>query len=409
MSDGNERVLAPYSRVTRRMWNDAKFRRLSAAPPNGQTLWLRLLTAPELRAMPGLIPIGEAGLAEALGWTLEGFREAFGEAFREGMVEADWSARLVWLPSALKHNPPQSPNVVRSWKTCWAEFPDCDLKTKAHRQTKAFLEAMGEAFAEAFSKACPNQDQDQDQDQEIRNRNVPLGVLEPRIGIGRPTDAGSTPTPTATTRTRTATNPAQPPLPTIDVEHGATVAPEASPEESVYAHWVAGWKAHVGGVRTPLLDGARRRKISARLRDGYTVADLTRAIDGCWLSAWHMENKQWDVALICRDAAHVDRFIGFADSEAPAPADVPPPEVLPQGPFVPPPPELAAKLAALTAGRSAFLDRALAEADAATTLPHESLLDPDPTRTSSERRSARPVASSGDSVVTETVSKLGAG
>ena len=75
-----------YSKVSRRIWDDAKFRQLSAPPPNGQTLFLRLLTGPELTCIPGLFPMGEAAMAEALGWDLEGFREAFREVFAKGLA-----------------------------------------------------------------------------------------------------------------------------------------------------------------------------------------------------------------------------------------------------------------------------------------------------------------------------------
>lgn len=62
------------------------------------------------------------------------------------------------------------------------------------------------------------------------------------------------------------------------------------------------------------LDDTRRKALKARLRDGYTVEDLCDAISGCRLSPFHMgENdrreKYTDIALICRDAAHVDKFI----------------------------------------------------------------------------------------------------
>jgi hypothetical protein len=89
-----------YGKVTRCMWGDAKFRRLSAPPPNGRSLWLFLLTCEEASIIPGVIRGGEAAIAEANGWELKGFREAFGEVFREGLAKADWKARLVWLPRA---------------------------------------------------------------------------------------------------------------------------------------------------------------------------------------------------------------------------------------------------------------------------------------------------------------------
>jgi len=157
------------------MWNDEKFRRLSAPPPNGQTLWQRLLTGPELGPVPGLFQAWEAGLAQALGWPLEAFQEAFWEVSREGLAKADWEAGLVWVPRAVKHNEPQSPNVVRGWAKEWKELPECALKDQAFSHLKAFVKglplgfrkAFDEAFQEALAKVCPNQEQEQEQEQEL--------------------------------------------------------------------------------------------------------------------------------------------------------------------------------------------------------------------------------------------------
>lgn len=173
-----------YSKISRRIWNDARFRSLSAPEPNGRDLFIRLLTGPELTNIPGLVPCGEAAMAEALGWSVEGFREAFREVFREGLAEGDWEARLVWVPNAIKHNEPESPNVVASWAVAWDEAPECDLKCTAWEALRAHMKARGSKWLEAFDKACPkpfakpsakafgkalaNQEQEQEQEQEER-------------------------------------------------------------------------------------------------------------------------------------------------------------------------------------------------------------------------------------------------
>ncbi|NEX23921.1 hypothetical protein G3480_27360, partial [Thiorhodococcus mannitoliphagus] len=56
---------------------------------------------------------------------------------------------------------------------------------------------------------------------------------------------------------------------------------------------------------------------AARLKDGYTPAQLQRAIDGCRASAWHQGRNDRgrafdDIALICRDAARVEQFLALA-------------------------------------------------------------------------------------------------
>jgi hypothetical protein len=180
--EGSGRVSADrgrYSKVSRRIWNDAAFRQLSQPKPCGAWLFFRLLTGPELTNIPGLFQAWEAGLAQALGWNAKDFQKAFGEAARAGLVRADWKVGLIWLPKAVNHNEPESPNVVASWKTAWEELPDCQLRAEAWSSLKAWCEAKGEAWAKAFEKATgkpsvypsPNQKQEQEQEQEQKPPN----------------------------------------------------------------------------------------------------------------------------------------------------------------------------------------------------------------------------------------------
>lgn len=206
-----------YSKVSRRVWTDEKFRALSKAPPNAQTLWIRFLTGPELTCIPGVFSAWEAGLAQSLGWPLEGlpkpsgepspkpsgepwpdgyphgYQEGFRGVFREvaakGLAKADWDAGLVWLPHALFHNPPENPNVVRSWRTAWEEMPECQLKAEIRRHFKAYGEGLAEGFQKAFRevfgepypqpypKPSPhglaNQEQEQEQEQEGGRARAP--------------------------------------------------------------------------------------------------------------------------------------------------------------------------------------------------------------------------------------------
>lgn len=134
------------------MHGDAKYRVLSRPRPNGQTLWTHLLHGPHTMSLPGLSLAGEAMLAEALGWDLKGFRNAFDEVRAQSMAEADWDARVVWVPNAIKYNPPDNPNVVKSWGKLFDTIPECALKDKAREQLKAFIDGLGEGFAIAFAE-----------------------------------------------------------------------------------------------------------------------------------------------------------------------------------------------------------------------------------------------------------------
>jgi hypothetical protein len=166
--------MAWHRKIDVRMWGDQRFRELVAPPPCSQFAWIFLLTCRFTTSLPGLLVAGEAAIAEALHWPIEGFRKAFSEISAKGMATADWAAPLVFVRNAVNYNFPESPNVVRSWANHWDMIPECALKLDAYRVLTRRLEAKGKAFAEAFSEACrrpclqasPNQEQEQDQEQE---------------------------------------------------------------------------------------------------------------------------------------------------------------------------------------------------------------------------------------------------
>ena len=155
--------MSRYRKIHTRMWGDEKFRSLSL---HGQFLFVYLLTSPYTNSIPGLFTAGEAGMAEALGWTMEIFREAFQEISASGMALADWKARVVWIPKSIIYNSPESPNVVRSWASHFEEIPECVIKTEALQILKTFVEGLGEGFRKAFqetlAKGLPNQEQEQE-------------------------------------------------------------------------------------------------------------------------------------------------------------------------------------------------------------------------------------------------------
>lgn len=79
------------------------------------------------------------------------------------------------------------------------------------------------------------------------------------------------------------------------------------------------WQEHMTHPKA-VFDEARERKITSRLKDGYSADDLIAAIKGCKLTPYNMgqneRNEVYDtIDLICRDAAHVDRFMAAANAQ----------------------------------------------------------------------------------------------
>lgn len=132
-----------YRMVDVRIHGDEKYLNLTPDEPSGRALFKHLLICPENGPLPGVVRAGSAALAEALEWLPERLRERFGELFREGLAEADWKARLVFLPNGIKYNPPNNPNVVAGWARHWDALPEGPLKRKIWERYHAhFLEEV---------------------------------------------------------------------------------------------------------------------------------------------------------------------------------------------------------------------------------------------------------------------------
>lgn len=127
--------MSRYRKIETRTWADEKFMRLTPMQPSGQCLWFYLLTGPHTGPVPGLFRAGRAAMADDLDWPLEAFDAAFEELLREGMVRADFKAKLVWLPNAIKYNKPESPNVVKSWGRNWMACRSAPSKVRRSKHS----------------------------------------------------------------------------------------------------------------------------------------------------------------------------------------------------------------------------------------------------------------------------------
>ncbi len=146
-ADGGSKT--PYRRVSILFWADAKIRALG---DDAKFLFLCILTHPDQTSM-GIMRGGPASLGEFLGWADRRIAKAFGEGLGKGLWEACPEAAVIWVPKFLKHNPPASPNVVRSWPKLLLPIPECILKAKAIAALRYATEGLSEGFAKAFGEA----------------------------------------------------------------------------------------------------------------------------------------------------------------------------------------------------------------------------------------------------------------
>lgn len=94
---------------------------------------------------------------------------------------------------------------------------------------------------------------------------------------------------------------------------GKPTVPASAETAEVFEYW-----KQVMNHPAAQLDAKRSKNISARLKDGYTVSQLCRAVDGCKYDPFSQgaNDRQTvydDIELICRDGPKVDKFMAIAD------------------------------------------------------------------------------------------------
>ena len=263
--------MARYRKIEVKTWGDIKFRSLSPLQPSGQALWFYLIAGPRTTAIPGLFSAGPAAMAEDLDWDIKAFHEAFQEVLAEGMVKVDFKAKLVFLPKAVEHNKPESPNVVVSWGKEFELIPECELKIEAYNTLKAFVSGMSKGYKEAFEKAfnkpsfkssrktMPNQEQEQEQEQEQDIKDTLSSEL----------DANA---------------------------------------ESIFSFWCS-----TMDKQKSAFSKARKKNVIDRLKEGYSIEEIQQAIVNCSNTPHNMgqnENRKVydDIELICRSPEKLEQF-----------------------------------------------------------------------------------------------------
>ena len=97
------------------------------------------------------------------------------------------------------------------------------------------------------------------------------------------------------------------------------------PEEvEVFDHYLASRvRAMNGRARgpEPKKTTTIRGKIRARLKEGFTVADLKAATDGMLFNPWHQERGLRDLALVVRNADKVRYFLEVSEKRQETPAE----------------------------------------------------------------------------------------
>lgn len=92
--------------------------------------------------------------------------------------------------------------------------------------------------------------------------------------------------------------------PDPSIEPSEESSPEGEDIRAIFDHWRQAFGLNGRSRLTP----ERRRKIRARLRQGYSADRLKRAVEGCAGSKWHVEQGHTDLAWILHNGSRVERF-----------------------------------------------------------------------------------------------------
>jgi hypothetical protein len=313
-----------FSKVERRMWGDAKFRALSKPAPNARDLWVYLITGPHNTSVPGLFMLGEAAMAEAMEWPLPATRKAFAEIVDAGMAKFDPTTRLVWLPNALRHNPPENFNVVVGWRAHWAVLPECALLNEATVALEAGLAAVHASYVQAFAVArgkapprpSPNPSGKAKADPSAKGQANP----SPNPLVDPPPNPGPKGQPNPEPEPEPEPEPTEntPLPPRAEGEGRASKAKAPTDRDRVFAEW-----CRVMDSPRSKMDRKRAARIDWALAT-YGLEVCTQAIAGCRADPFSMGQndrgrKFNDPTLIFRDAEHVEKFAALAPKPAPPP------------------------------------------------------------------------------------------
>ncbi|HVA80275.1 MAG TPA: hypothetical protein VNF29_05070 [Candidatus Binataceae bacterium] len=160
---------ARYRKIDPRFWRDEKVRRLSLEQ---KAIALYCITAQSNRI--GIFNFSPAQAAEELGMRprtfAKGSMKGFDGVCRTLKFKWDPEARVLYLPTWWKYNPPENPNVLKS---CLADLHDIaetplliEFSENLSYLSETFHETFRQTLAKGWLKPSPNQEQEQEQEQD---------------------------------------------------------------------------------------------------------------------------------------------------------------------------------------------------------------------------------------------------
>lgn len=125
-----------YGVLVPNFWDDESITALSI---EGRLVAAFLITSRHSTAIPGLVNLGVAGLAEAARMPVPVVAKALDELVAAGFAEFDRAKNLIRIPNAPKYNRPRNRNMVLAWRTRWRQLPQSPLKATHLQSLKSVV------------------------------------------------------------------------------------------------------------------------------------------------------------------------------------------------------------------------------------------------------------------------------
>lgn len=155
---------ARYRKIDPRVWVDEKFRRLSSLE---KLIAIYSITAQSNRL--GFFHFSPARAAEDLETEPEIFQQCFLKVLQTLRWQWDPQARVLYIPTWFKYNPPENPNVLKGSLGDLHDVPKTGLFGEFSSDGRYLREDLRETFlqtlAQARAEPYANQEQEQEQDQ----------------------------------------------------------------------------------------------------------------------------------------------------------------------------------------------------------------------------------------------------
>lgn len=135
-----------YRKISTRFWEDRVVTELTSGT---RFLFLCLLTCREITPL-GIMTFNRDAFRTRTGLSFKNLRRSLSELEENGLIRMDPESLLIVIPNFLKHNPPENPNVVKSYIKLASEFPECDLLNEYMEDVIQILSEMGDIFIGPF-------------------------------------------------------------------------------------------------------------------------------------------------------------------------------------------------------------------------------------------------------------------